>query len=228
VSRAGRAHARARQWDTVFAGSSKTSYASFGADPDFLLLQSALAAMKATTPSPDVIFISGDLLVHRLNQLYPAALPASTPAETAAFAQKTEQYLAFKLTQTFPDAQIVATMGDWDSDVDIHSFPSAAFISSFAATWGPAANRLGGAPTMQATFPQALFPTQASGPPHRRKPAGVDPRAAASQPSGGRTDGTSCASRGSRPLPSTRRQGPPPTAAPFTPRHVRQRNLCHS
>ncbi len=142
------------QWDAIFLGSSKSAYASFGTDPNYLLLQSALDAMQAKAPSPDIIFISGDLLAHRLDQhLYPTALPSSTPAEAAAFAQKTEQYLAFKLTQTFPNAQIVATMGDWDSDVDIHSFPSAAFISSFAATWGPAANRLGGAPTIGATFP---------------------------------------------------------------------------
>lgn len=146
------------QWDSVFASSAKTSYASFGEDPNYLLLQSALDAMQAKAPSPDIIFIAGDLLVHRLDQvLYPTALPSSTPADAAAFAQKTEQYLAFKLTQTFPNAQIVATMGDWDSDVDIHSFPSAAFISSFAATWGPAANRLGGAPTIGATFPSGGY-----------------------------------------------------------------------
>jgi sphingomyelin phosphodiesterase acid-like 3 len=141
------------QWDAIFASSTKDGYSQAGADTNFPLLQSALAAMKARTPSPDIVFISGDLLAHELNVFFDGAVTNPTPAGLAAFTYATEQYLALKLTQTFPAAQIVPTMGDWDSDAAVAAFPSPAFIASFAASWTASVNRNGGAPDLQATFP---------------------------------------------------------------------------
>lgn len=146
------AQAPATEWDAIFASSSQTAYSPFGQDTNFLLLQSALAAMKVRTPSPDIVFISGDLLVHGLDLSFNSTVTNPTPARAAAFANTTELYLALKLAKTFPDAQIVPTMGDWDSDGAVTAFPSPGFLAAFSSAWTGAINRHGDAPDLQPTF----------------------------------------------------------------------------
>jgi sphingomyelin phosphodiesterase acid-like 3 len=140
------------QWDAIFATSTVTAYSPYGTDTNFLLLQSALAEMQARAPHPDVVLITGDFLVHQLQRIFDASVTAPTQEGYVAFADKTEQYLALKLAGTFPDAQLVPTLGDWDTTGAITGYPDAAFIAAFASTWTAAVNRLGGAPGIQDTF----------------------------------------------------------------------------
>ncbi len=133
------------QWDAILAGSTPAIFSGAPHDTNFFLLQSALTEMKARVPSPDVVFLTGDLLVHGLALYYRGA-------DLAGFAAKSQQYLAWKLSQTFPQAQILATMGDWDQ-VQIPTYQAdPAFLASFAAAWGPLANRHGEAPALEPTF----------------------------------------------------------------------------
>ena len=147
------AQAPAWQWDSIFATSTQTACAPYDQDTNFALLQSALAAMKQQVPDPGIIFISGDLLVHDFQTIFNKTATDHTQAAYAAFVNKTEQYLAMKLAQTFPDAQIAPTLGDWDTaGGTTASYADAEFLFSFASAWNAAVNRHGGAPDFRTTF----------------------------------------------------------------------------
>jgi hypothetical protein len=48
-------------WDAVFRTSTHIGYSQPSGDTNFPLLQSVLTAMKKQTPSPDIVFIPGEL-----------------------------------------------------------------------------------------------------------------------------------------------------------------------
>jgi sphingomyelin phosphodiesterase acid-like 3 len=149
------------QWDTIFSSSTKTAYTRYGGDTNFPLLQSALAAMRQRAPNPDIVIISGDFLVHYFQLLFDQSPVTDTsPAAYAAFVNKTEAYLAMKLSQTFPNAQIVPALGNVDSacgaavesNQQTFVYAGSSFLNAFSSAWNPAVNRFGGAPNFQATF----------------------------------------------------------------------------
>ena len=161
--------APATQWDSIFTTPTPPACATYMQDTNFALLQSALAAIKKQVPNPDVIFISGDFLVHDFQLLFNAFVTNPTPAAYAAFVAKTEQYLAMKLTETYPNAQILPTLGDWDTasgTTDTYADPN--FLASFASSWNAAVNKNGSAPNFQTTFSSggyysATFPINPKG-----------------------------------------------------------------
>ncbi|MGP6158622.1 MAG: metallophosphoesterase [Vulcanimicrobiaceae bacterium] len=156
------AQAPASQWDSIFARSTQTQYSytylGFPGDTNFPLLQSALAAMRQQVPHPDIVFVAGDFLAHALP--ISAKLAGISAANYPTFVNTTEQYLALKLSQTFPNAQIIPTLGDWDtpcsaggsSKMGSNTYPGAGFLASFSSAWNAAVNRYGGAPAFQTTF----------------------------------------------------------------------------
>lgn len=156
------AQAPASQWDSIFATSTQIACATYQEDTNFALLQSALAAMRQRVPNPDIIFISGDLLVHYFQQFFNAAATDHSQAAYEAFVNTTEQYLAMKLLQTFPNAQILPTLGDWDSTSGTTStYAGPDFLAAFASSWEAAVNRHGGAPDFQTTFSTGGYYTTA-------------------------------------------------------------------
>jgi hypothetical protein len=148
------AQAPASQWDAIFATSTQTACSMYQQDTNFALLQSALAAMKQRVPNPDIVFISGDLLVHDFQKIFNFLMPTDhSQAAYAAFVNTTEAYLAMKLSQTYPNAQIAPTLGDWDTaGGTTASYADPDFLASFASAWNTAVNRHGGAPDFQTTF----------------------------------------------------------------------------
>jgi hypothetical protein len=152
------------QWDAIFSSSTSstgTDYTRYNDDTNFPLLQSALAAMRQRAPNPDIVIISGDFLVHVFQYRFDASGVSDTsPAAYAAFVNKTEAYLALKLSQTFPNAQIVPALGNVDSacgaavlsNQQTFVYAGSSFLDAFSAAWQPAVNRFGGAPNFQATF----------------------------------------------------------------------------
>jgi hypothetical protein len=149
------ARAPAAQWDSILAGSTQTAYRYFPAasDTNFPLLRSLLAAMRQQAPAADIVFVSGDSLAHGLPQFFNKFATNPSPAAYATFANIAEQYVAMKLAQTFPNAQIVPALGDWDTPCDrSNTFPGAGFLASFSSAWNPAVNRHGGAPSFQGDF----------------------------------------------------------------------------
>ncbi len=154
-------------WDAILATSPDLAYTPVGRDTNFLLLQSALAAMQAAAPDPDTILITGDSLGHVMSRFFVApAVTDPSPAALRAFVEKTEAYLAMKLGQAFPHARIVAALGDWDQVAWANEQADADFLAANAAAWGPVAARQGAA---------APGPTFATGG-YYATPSPVDPR----------------------------------------------------
>ena len=141
-------------WDAVFKTSTKIGYSPYLTDTNFPLLQSVLTAMKAQNPNPDIVFIPGDFLAHYLQNFFTQAnMTKNTQADYVAFVNKTEQYLALKLSQTFPNAQFSITLCDWYTPFSTSdTFPGNAFLASFTAAWNTAVNQYQGAPNFQTTF----------------------------------------------------------------------------
>ena len=147
------AQAPTSEWDSIFSASSQTACATYNQDTNFALLQSALAAMKQRVPNPDIIFISGDFLVHYFQMFFNARATDHSQAAYEMFVNKTEQYLAMKLAHTFPNAQIAPTLGDWDTaGGTTATYAGPNFLASFASSWDAAVNRNDGAPDFQTTF----------------------------------------------------------------------------
>ena len=146
------AQAPASQWDSIFATSTETACSPYGQDTNFPLLQSVLGAMRQRVPNPDIVFVSGDLLVHGFQLYFAARVTDHSPAAYAAFVNTTEQYLAMKLSQTFPKAQIVPTLGDWDTAGTTDTYAGPDFLASYSSAWNAAVDRYGGAPDFQSTF----------------------------------------------------------------------------
>jgi hypothetical protein len=144
----------ASEWDGIFAGSGQKTCATYMNDTNFVLLDSAIDAMKAEVPDPDVIIMSGDMMVHYfLEYFYNRLVTNPTEAGYRSLVNQTEQYIAMKLTAAFPDAQILPVLGDWDSDMGVVSTPaSSAFLTSFATAWNSAVNKNNSAPDFISTF----------------------------------------------------------------------------
>jgi sphingomyelin phosphodiesterase acid-like 3 len=147
----------ASQWDSIFTSSTQTAYSPWKRDTNFPLLQSLLASMRQRVPNPDIVFMPGDSLVHDFPDIFNATVTNHSTAAYAAFVNTTEQYLAITMAQTFPNAQIVPALGDWDTSCTSDSFPGAGFLTSFASSWNAAVNRYGGAPDFRATFATGGF-----------------------------------------------------------------------
>jgi len=146
------AQSPASQWDSIFATSTKKTCSPYEHDTNYPLLTSALAAMRRQVPDPDIVFVSGDFLAHEFQLYYYTTVTHPSPAGYAAMVDATEQYLAIQLSQTFPDSQIVPTLGDWDTAGTTDEYATTGFRTSFASAWDAAVNRYGGAPEFRATF----------------------------------------------------------------------------
>src|ERR1035438_10358972 len=148
------------QWDAIFSSSTNTAYTRYNDDTNFPLLQSALAAMRQPAPNPDIVIISGDFLVHLFQYRFDqSGVSDTSPAAYAAFVNNTEAYLALKMSQTFPNAQIVPALGNVDSacgaavlsNQQTFVYAGTGFLNAFSSAWQPAVNRFGGAPDPHTT-----------------------------------------------------------------------------
>ena len=143
----------ASQWESIFSKAKNHSLNRYGTDTDYSLLKSAMAAMKAKLPQPDLIVISGDFVAHKFQRQFHQIVPHSTHRDYAQFFNKTEQYLAFEFIKEFPRVEILPVLGNNDSPCgDYMSQPDGAYLRVFAQAWQPAVNRLGGAPHFVAQF----------------------------------------------------------------------------
>jgi sphingomyelin phosphodiesterase acid-like 3 len=140
------------QWDAIAATSARPS-APYGDDTNFALFRSALGAMKATVPNPQVVIISGDFLAHKYRKKFDAGSSDRSDAAYAAFADKTIAYLAFAFDRAFPHAQFAITLGNNDSGCgDYRIQPHSAFLAHMAQAWEPLVNRGGHAPDFARSF----------------------------------------------------------------------------
>jgi sphingomyelin phosphodiesterase acid-like 3 len=110
-----------------------------GADSSWPLVLAALRQAKQRQAAPLFVTVSGDLLAHGFTCKFQRLDPASTPAQTSAFAAKTVAFLAQQLHSAYPSAPIYFALGNNDSGcADYFETPDSAFLRSagvsFAAT----------------------------------------------------------------------------------------------
>jgi hypothetical protein len=79
-----------------------------------MLLRSALQQMKDTLPDPAFVLVPGDFLAHGFRRAFDAAASDHSDAAYRIFVQKTMQFLAQQLEQTFPNKPILPALGNND------------------------------------------------------------------------------------------------------------------
>ena len=143
------AAAPASRWEAILNQSKQTAYSPYGQDTNWWLLHSALDAMRATSPHPSLVMITGDLLAHGFPQAYANATHDSDPQRYRAFVLKTVEFLALELRRRFDREQILLTPGNNDDecgDYDIEADgpflgDTAALAGRLARTGGKAGNQ---------------------------------------------------------------------------------------
>ena len=142
-------------WPSILAGSAAVPSA-YGTDTNYPLLESALAAMQQAVPNPDLVLIAGDFMAHGFQASFKQGAPDADAPALAAFIDKTNQFLAWRIGAAFPRAQILPALGNNDSACgDYMSEPASGFLRAFADAWRPLVERGDASPGFAATFAAA-------------------------------------------------------------------------
>jgi len=106
-------------------------FGRLGCDSPELLVDTVLDRVARVHPSPLMVLLSGDNLLHDVYLLDPALV-----ADPAAFMQEGHARLAANLAARFPNSPILFSLGNNDSPLH-YDVPGADFLSALAATWRP-------------------------------------------------------------------------------------------
>jgi sphingomyelin phosphodiesterase acid-like 3 len=143
-------------WPAILARSAQQTFSAYGSDTNYPLLESAIAAMQQAVPAPDLVLFAGDFMAHRFQSAFKQTAPDTSASALAAFADKTNQFLARRMAAAFPDAQILPALGNNDSGCgDYMSAPSSPFLRAFAEAWQPVVERGGSTADFVPTFSAA-------------------------------------------------------------------------
>ena len=153
------AAAPAREWGSILARGAAVP-SRYGADTNYALLESTLAAMRRAEPDPPVVVVAGDFLAHEFPETFRTLSPGATERAYDAFVDGTIAFLALELGRSFPRAQFVVTVGNNDGYCgDYRSTPDSPFLAHMALAWGPLVDRNGAAPDFARTFPAGGYYT---------------------------------------------------------------------
>lgn len=148
--------ADAKEWDAILA-SHPTKIASYQEDTNYPLLQSTLMELKQVKQNakPQFVLVLGDFLAHKFNEKYKKYSGGKSLTGYAQFVNKTMQYLAYKLNQTFPDISVFPVVGNNDSYTgDYNVVPHGAFLSDTAKSWAPLIKDKNNQQAFQQSFPE--------------------------------------------------------------------------
>jgi sphingomyelin phosphodiesterase acid-like 3 len=149
-------HADVSRWRTILEGSSQKGFSQYGGDSNYPLFISSLTAMQRALPNAEVVLFAGDILPHNAQTSFKKIARDTSTASLVAFIDKTNQFVAQRIADAFPNAEVLPTLGNNDSVCgDYMSQPGSAFLHSFAEAWQPLVNRRGSAPDFVKTFSQA-------------------------------------------------------------------------
>lgn len=141
-------------WAQVLAKTQPATPSTYGADTNYPLLRSAGAAMKQAAPSPAFVVITGDFLAHKYQDKYTGVF--GDTVGYAAFTDSTIAFLARWADSLYPNVPIYPAIGNNDSDCGHYAVvANGQFLRSAARSWGPLAQRGGGAPGFGASFAAA-------------------------------------------------------------------------
>lgn len=138
-----RAASHGSEWAAIFEKSGVKTLSPPKQDTNYPLLRSTLDAIASVEPDPQVVLVGGDFLEHGFSA---AALQAAgkkvgaapIDPDVASFAGKTIEFVASLLRQRFPNAQILATVGNNDSACgDYEVGPNESFLETMANAFAP-------------------------------------------------------------------------------------------
>jgi sphingomyelin phosphodiesterase acid-like 3 len=107
------------QWEAIFESSQVKSLSTFGADTNYPLFSSTLAAMTAQAPL-DYVMFTGDALRHNFSQAFATA--GGTADQYPEFAAKTEAFVIEEL-QNKLKVPMLAVLGNNDSSCGDYAIP---------------------------------------------------------------------------------------------------------
>jgi len=124
-------------WEGVMRAAPAGNFPSVGHDTNPALLLSAIDAMQAAVPHPDVVLVAGDLLAHTFRERYRRVF-GDDDVRYRRFVYATSDLLATMLARRYPHARIIPTIGNNDGLCgDYHSTPDDAYLSEQARRWAP-------------------------------------------------------------------------------------------
>jgi sphingomyelin phosphodiesterase acid-like 3 len=126
------AQAPVEQWQALFAADDSRA-SGYGTDPNWKLLASALAAMKAEG-KPALVLMPGDFLAHQFRAHFNTSASDHSDAAFRAFTLKTLRFLARELRATFPETPMLPVLGNNDSFCGDYALrPGGRFLAASAA-----------------------------------------------------------------------------------------------
>jgi sphingomyelin phosphodiesterase acid-like 3 len=147
-----------QEWKAVFESSAIKNYGAYGADCNFLLMNSAFAEMQKTNSKPDFIVITGDFLGHNFESNFTQYTGITNADSMHLFITKTIQFIALEIQQNFPGIPVYPVIGNNDEFCgDYMSQPNDPFLSMFANTWKPFLDSTKGENTFSQTVPQGGY-----------------------------------------------------------------------
>lgn len=102
-------------WKAVFDSSDRMAPSSYGSDTNYALLESALDSMATTAKGVDLVIFPGDVLAHSFEEKYVDLTGDISQAGMESFVQKTVTFFANVVDRRFPDATVLAAIGNDDS-----------------------------------------------------------------------------------------------------------------
>ncbi|HXO21967.1 MAG TPA: metallophosphoesterase [Thermoanaerobaculia bacterium] len=144
--------AEAGGWRAIFESSTVTGVSGYGADTNYPLLRSALAAAQGSAPHPDFVLISGDFLGHDFHDLFAKSAPDAGDAAYLRFVVKTMEFVAGEIRAAFPAAPVLPALGNNDSDCGDYALrPGGRFLAAVEKVWKPLVGERAG--SFAETFP---------------------------------------------------------------------------
>ncbi|HXE96315.1 MAG TPA: metallophosphoesterase [Dongiaceae bacterium] len=150
------ATARLDEWKKVFESSLSAGLGSYGQDPAYALVASALDAMRAASAKPDFIIIPGDFLAHGLREKFRASKTITDRSDAAylRFLEKTMGFMARMFDERFLEAPIILTLGNNDNPRENYDVkPGEPFLALMAKAWQKSVARGGSAGSFESDFP---------------------------------------------------------------------------
>ena len=120
-------------WPNIFAGAANVKNntpSAPGDDANFALLTLALESIKQNLGTSPAVLFTGDFLGHGLDQLYPIYSANKTPAEAAAFVDKTLTFVLQQIRAALGTVPVYFALGNCDSYTGYG--PDSTFLSNNA------------------------------------------------------------------------------------------------
>jgi hypothetical protein len=148
-----------KSWAAIYrTAANQNGFGNYGDDTNFNLFLSTLNKIKATTPHPDFIVLTGDFLSHNFGTTFQTNTGIYNPDTLFLFIHKTLQFTTEMLQHTFPGTTIFPVLGNNDSYCgDYQGEVNDRFFQQVADCWYPLVKKTVSEQSFKQTFLQGGF-----------------------------------------------------------------------